>query len=124
MSIKNVLLVDDSVLTQKQLSRILEEGGYIVKAIAKNGLEAVDKFTQMKGELDLITLDITMPEMDGIQVLEKIFSIKPDAKVIMVSAMGKETTVQQCLSMGAKSFIIKPFYKSKILETIEHVAAN
>ncbi|MDH5716210.1 MAG: response regulator [Spirochaetia bacterium] len=124
MSIRNVLLVDDSILTQKQLSKILEEGGYRVKAIAQNGVEAVNKFKELKDEVDLVTLDITMPEMDGIEVLEKIFTINPHAKVIMVSAMGKENTVQRCLSMGAKSFIIKPFYKSKILETIEHVGAQ
>ena len=119
---KNILIVDDSVLTQKQLSMIMQNSGHKVVDIAKNGVEAVSKFSEKSQEIDIVLLDITMPLLDGIDVLKKILQIKPGLPVIMVSALGREDTVRECLALGARSFIIKPFNVEKITETVNYVA--
>ncbi|MDH5720422.1 MAG: response regulator [Spirochaetia bacterium] len=123
MNNKNVLLVDDSILTRKQLGEILEEAGCRIKEYAVDGIDALEKFRLNQDFIDLVTLDITMPKMDGIETLREIMKIKPDAKVYMVSSMGKDQIIKECMSLGASGFIVKPFYKKKIFETILSVSA-
>ncbi len=120
---KNILIADDSPITQNQLSRLLKNAGYNILGIAMNGMDAVNLHKENKEIVDLITLDITMPLMDGVQALEKILIEKPDANVIMVSAMGKQKIIQKCLTLGAKNFITKPFKKEKVLQTVKYLIA-
>ncbi len=120
----NVLIVDDSPITQKQLAMICQETGYKVIGIAKNGQEGLNLFEQHKGNLAFITLDITMPGKDGIEVLKDIMAKDPDTKVIMVSAVGKESVIKSCIEIGAKSFITKPFNKEKVKQTISFVVSR
>lgn len=113
---KRVLIVDDAIFMRMKLRDILEKGGFEVVAEAQNGLEAVDKYkTEMP---DIVTLDITMPEMDGITALKKIKLIDPGAKVIMCSAMGQQSMVMDAIQAGASDFIVKPFETERVLQSV------
>ena len=116
-----VLVVDDSMFVAKQLGQILASEGYDVGATAVDGKEGVDKYKELCPQVDLVTMDITMPKMDGITALEQIMAFDKNAKVVMVSALGKEELVKKSLMLGAKSFIIKPLDRKKVLERISKV---
>ncbi len=113
------LVVDDSGFMVKNLVRMLESFDAEVLATAENGKEAVDKVKELGDEIDFVTLDITMPEMDGITALDKMLEIDPDLKVIMVSAMGQEDTVKKSVMKGAKHFIVKPFQREDVFGKLE-----
>lgn len=117
------LVVDDSRLTQKQLAQILTDCGVEVADFAGNGAEAVEKFENLKDSVDLITLDITMPVMDGLAVLKRILEVQPGARVIMVSAIGKENIIKTCMLTGARNFITKPFHAEKVKEIVRNLVA-
>lgn len=116
---KRVLIVDDAVFMRMKLRDILEKNGYEVVAEAQNGLEALEKFKQEKP--DLVTMDITMPEMDGVAALKEIKSQDKDAKVIMCSAMGQQSMVMEAIQSGALDFIVKPFDTDRVLQSLERV---
>lgn len=113
-----VLIVDDSLFVAKQLGQILASEGYEVVATAADGKEGLDKYKELCPNVDLVTMDITMPKMDGITALEQIMNFYKNAKVIMVSALGKEELVKKSLLLGAKNYIIKPLDRKKVLERI------
>ncbi len=113
-----VLIVDDSMFVAKQLSQILTSDGYEVVATAQDGKEGVDKYKELCPNVDLVTMDITMPRMDGITALEQIMAFDKNARVIMVSALGKEELVKKSLLTGAKNYIVKPLDRKKVLERI------
>ena len=119
-----VLVVDDSMFVAKQLGQILASEGYDVVATAVDGKEGVDKYKELCPQVDLVTMDITMPKMDGITALEQIMAFDKNAKVVMVSALGKEELVKKSLMLGAKSYIVKPLDRKKVLERISKVLAN
>jgi len=106
-----VLVVDDSMFVAKQLTQILV-------ATAQDGKEGVDKYKELCPNVDLVTMDITMPRMDGITALEQIIAFDKNAKVVMVSALGKEELVKKSLLSGAKNYIVKPLDRKKVLERI------
>lgn len=114
-----VLIVDDTRFLRETLKEILRKAGYEVVGEAENGLKAVELFKQL--EPDLVTLDITMPEMNGIEVLKEIKSLQQDAKVIMCSAMGQQKMVVEAIEAGAKDFVTKPFDETRVLEAVKHV---
>lgn len=116
-----VLVVDDSMFVAKQLSQILTSECYEVVATAGDGKEGVDKYKELCPNVDLVTMDITMPKMDGITALEQIMAFDKNAKVVMISALGKEELVKKSLMTGAKSYIIKPLDRKKVLERIAKV---
>ena len=116
----NVLIADDSLFVVKLLKQFLTSDGYNVLDTASNGEEIVEKFQKYIDQVDFITLDITMPKMDGITALKKILSIKPDACVIMVSAIGREDLVKEALTIGAKNYIVKPLNREKVLTRIKN----
>lgn len=120
---KKAFVVDDSKLTQKQLSQILGDCGIEVVDIASNGQEALEKYATLKDKIDLVTLDITMPIVDGLTVLKKILETSPNARILMVSAIGKEATIQSCMMQGARNFIVKPFHADKVKEIVRSVVA-
>lgn len=105
----------------KQLGQILSSEGYEVVANAVDGKDGVDKYKELCPNVDLVTMDITMPRMDGITALEQIMAFDKNAKVIMVSALGKEELVKKSLLLGAKNYIVKPLDRKKVLERIAAV---
>ena len=113
-----VLVVDDSMFVAKQLTQILSSDGYEIVATAQDGKEGVDKYKELCPNVDLVTMDITMPRMDGIIALEQIIAFDKNAKVVMVSALGKEELVKKSLLSGAKNYIVKPLDRKKVLERI------
>ncbi|MFA6857510.1 MAG: response regulator [Treponema sp.] len=113
-----VLIVDDSMFVAKQLGQILSSEGYEIVATAADGKEGVDKYKELCPNIDLVTMDITMPRMDGITALEQIMGFDKNARVVMVSALGKEELVKKSLLLGAKNYIIKPLDRKKVLERI------
>lgn len=117
----NVMCIDDSQFIIKQISQILLSRDFNVIATATNGREGVEKFNSLKGKIDLITLDITMPEMDGLEVLKKIHQLDPDVVIIMVTALGTADAVKEAIKFGAKGYIVKPLDRNKVLERIGQI---
>ncbi|NLJ09047.1 MAG: response regulator [Treponema sp.] len=116
-----VLVVDDSMFVAKQISQILTSEGYEVAATAADGEEGVEKYKELFPNIDLVTMDITMPKMDGITALEHIMNFDKNAKVVMISALGKQDLVKKSLLLGAKNYIVKPLDRKKVLERIAQV---
>lgn len=112
-----VLIVDDSKTSRKFLRNMLEDAGHEVVSEAVNGVEGVEKLYKP----DVVTMDITMPVMDGIEAVREIIEIDPGAKVIMVTAAGQKTNMVEALKRGAADFIQKPFDSAVIINTIEKV---
>lgn len=113
-----VLIVDDSLFVAKQLSQILTSAGFEIIGTASNGEEGLEKYKEKAPNVDLVTMDITMPKMDGITALEKIIEFDKDAAVIMISALGKNDLVKKSLLLGAKNYIVKPLDRKKVLERV------
>jgi two-component system chemotaxis response regulator CheY len=111
-----VLIVDDAAFMRKMLSDALASGGHEVVGEASNGNEAVQRFQELRPELT--TLDITMPEKDGLQALREILSYDPTARVVMCSALGQESKVLESIKAGAKDFVVKPFQAERVLEAV------
>ncbi|NLY42542.1 MAG: response regulator [Clostridiaceae bacterium] len=117
------LIVDDAVFMRTLLKRILESvEGYKVVAEASNGYEAIEK--AVKYQPDIITMDITMPDMNGIEAVQKILPVYPRAKIIMISAMGQQAMVLDAIRSGAKDFIVKPFERERVLGAIQNVLSR
>ncbi|MDR3139025.1 MAG: response regulator [Treponema sp.] len=112
------LVVDDSMFIAKQLGQIFTSEGFEVAGTAADGAQGVEKYKELHPNVDLVTMDITMPVMDGVSALEKILEFDKNAVVIMVSALGKEDVVKKSLLMGAKSYIVKPLDRKKVLERV------
>lgn len=115
----SVLIVDDAAFMRMMIKDILSKNGFEIAGEAANGAEAIEKFKEVSP--DLVTMDITMPEMDGIQALKEIRQIDSGAKVIMCSAMGQQSMVIDAIQSGAKDFIVKPFQADRVLEAIKKV---
>jgi two-component system chemotaxis response regulator CheY len=113
-----VLIIDDLLLIAKQLGNILTSEGFNVAFTATNGLDGVKAYKALYPNIDLVTLDITMPGLDGISALEKIIEFDRQAKVIMVSGIDNEGVIRKCLQMGAKSYIVKPLDRDKVLQRV------
>ncbi|WP_455383087.1 response regulator [Salinispira pacifica] len=113
-----VLIVDDSMFITKQIGQILTSEGFDVVGTAENGQEGVEKYKELYPNVDVVTMDITMPKMDGVTALEKIIEFDKDAKVIMISALGKQDLVKKSLLLGAKNYIVKPLDRKKVLERV------
>ena len=116
---KNILIVDDAAFMRMMIKDILTKNGYNIAAEAENGKIAVDKYNEVKP--DLVLMDITMPEMDGIQALKAIKGNDPNAHIIMCSAMGQQAMVIEAIQSGAKDFIVKPFQADRVLEAVKKV---
>ena len=119
---KRILITDDAAFMRMMIKNILTKNGYEVVGEAENEAVAVQMYKEFKP--DLVTMDITMPEMDGIQGVKAIRSVDPNANIIMCSAMGQQTMVMEAIQAGAKDFIVKPFQQDRILQAIERVLAR
>ena len=116
---KNILICDDAAFMRMMIKDILTKNGYNIAGEAENGVKAVEKYAEVKP--DLVLMDITMPEMDGIEALKKIKESDPSASVIMCSAMGQQAMVIESIQSGAKDFIVKPFQADRVIEAVQKV---
>ena len=116
---KNILVCDDAAFMRMMIKDILTKNGYNVVGEAENGAKAFEKYNELKP--DLVLMDITMPEVDGIAALKNIKGADPGAKVIMCSAMGQQAMVIEAIQSGAKDFIVKPFQAERVLEAVKKV---
>ena len=114
-----VMICDDAAFMRMMIKDILTKNGYEIAAEAENGAIAVEKYPEAKP--DLVLMDITMPDMDGIQALKKIKEIDANANVIMCSAMGQQAMVIESIQAGAKDFIVKPFQAERVIEAVKKV---
>ncbi len=112
-----VLIVDDSRTSRKMLRTIIEEAGYTVAGEAVNGQEGIDKYKELSP--DLVTMDITMPVLDGIESMKEIIAINPDAKVLMVTAVGQKNKVIQCIKDGAFDYVTKPYETGEVEKVLK-----
>ncbi len=118
----SVLVVDDAAFMRLAIKNVLTKNGFTVIADAKNGQEGVEKYKEFHP--DVVTMDITMPDMTGIEALKLIREYDPSAKVVMISAMGQESMVKEAILSGAKSFIVKPYKEEHITQTLLKVASK
>lgn len=116
---KNILICDDAAFMRMMIKDILTKNGYNIAGEAENGAKAVEKYAELKP--DLVLMDITMPEMDGIEALKRIKAADAGASVIMCSAMGQQAMVIESIQSGAKDFIVKPFQADRVIEAVQKV---
>jgi two-component system, chemotaxis family, chemotaxis protein CheY len=114
-----VLVCDDAIFMRTMIADILSQAGFDVVGEAESGVQAIEKYRQLKP--DLVTMDIVMPDMGGIDAVREICREDPDAKVLMCSAMGQQALVVEAIQAGAKDFIVKPFQPSRVLEAVQRV---
>jgi two-component system chemotaxis response regulator CheY len=114
-----VLVCDDAIFMRTMISDILTQAGYRVIGEAENGAEAVTKYRELKP--DLVTMDIVMPDMSGIEAVREICREDPNARVLMCSAMGQQALVVEAIQAGAKDFVVKPFQPSRVLEAVQRL---
>lgn len=114
---KKIMIVDDAAFMRMMIKDILMKSGYEVIAEAENGKKALEKYKEVKP--DLVMMDITMPDMDGITAVKELMKIDPHALIVMCSAMGQEAMVIEAIQSGAKDFIVKPFKADRVLEALK-----
>jgi two-component system, chemotaxis family, chemotaxis protein CheY len=119
---RKVLVVDDVAFVRKTLSDLLTQAGYQVVGEATDGTDAVAKYTQLRP--DLVTMDVVMPQMSGIEATKKIIKLDKDARVVIISAMGQENLVMEAINVGAKDYVLKPFSAQDVLKTIERAMSG
>jgi two-component system chemotaxis response regulator CheY len=120
-----VLIVDDALFMRRMLADILKKEGFEICGEAENGKEGIDKYVELKP--DVVTMDIVMPKMeeiDGVAAVREIIKRDPQAKIVIVSAMGQHALVVEAIQAGAKDFIVKPFQPSRVVEAIRRVAGE
>ncbi|MBI2073558.1 MAG: response regulator [Gemmatimonadetes bacterium] len=114
-----VLVCDDAIFMRTMISDILTQAGYEVVGEAETGAQAVERYKQLQPEL--VTMDIVMPDMGGIEAVREIMKLDPAAKILMCSAMGQQALVIEAIQAGAKDFVVKPFQPSRVLEAVQRV---
>jgi two-component system chemotaxis response regulator CheY len=116
---RTVLICDDAIFMRTMVGDILQQAGFEVVGEAESGLQAIEKYQALKP--DLVTMDIVMPDMGGIDAVREITRLDPAARVLMCSAMGQQALVVEALQAGAKDFVVKPFQPSRVLEAVERI---
>ena len=116
---KRVLVVDDAIFMRTMISDILKQAGYEIVGEASTGVEAVAKYKETKP--DIVTMDIVMPDMGGIDAVREIMKQDPSARILMCSAMGQQGLVVEAIQAGARDFVVKPFQPSRVLEAVQRV---
>lgn len=116
---KTVLITDDTAFMRMTLRNVIEKNGYDVVGEAGDGEQAVELYKELRP--DMVTMDITMPKMDGITAIKEIMKIDPEAKIIVCSAMGQKPMVIEALSAGAKDFLVKPFDAERVVESLRKI---
>jgi two-component system chemotaxis response regulator CheY len=118
---RTVLICDDAIFMRTLVGDILQQAGFDVVGEAETGAQAVEKYKQLRP--DLVTMDIVMPDLGGIDAVRAITAFDPDAKVLMCSAMGQQALVVEAIQAGAKDFVVKPFQAGRVLEAVQRVLA-
>ena len=113
---KRILVVDDAAFMRMSIKNMLQNNGFEIVGEAENGIQAIEKYQELQP--DIVTLDITMPEMDGLQALREIKKIDPGASIVMVSALGQEARMKEAIIYGAKGFVVKPFKEEMIIAAL------
>jgi two-component system chemotaxis response regulator CheY len=116
---RRVLICDDALFMRTMLAEILEQAGYEVSGQAASGTDAVRLYRELQP--DLVTMDIIMPGMGGIDAVREILRENPDANIVMCSAMGQQNLVIEAIQAGARDFVVKPFQPSRVLEAVQRV---
>ena len=116
---QTVLICDDAIFMRTMIGDILSQAGFEIVGEAETGLQAVQKYRELKP--DLVTMDIVMPDMGGIDAVREIVKESPDAKILMCSAMGQQALVIEAIQAGARDFVVKPFQPSRVLEAVQRV---
>lgn len=116
---QTILVCDDAIFMRTMISDILVQAGFDVVGEAESGVQAVEKYRELKP--DLVTMDIVMPDMGGIEAVREICKADPDARILMCSAMGQQALVVEAIQAGAKDFVVKPFQPSRVLEAVQRV---
>ena len=116
---RTVLIVDDAIFMRTMIGDILKKAGFEIVGEASNGVEAVQKYKELKP--DLVTMDIVMPDMGGIDAVREITADDPEAKILMCSAMGQQGLVVEAIQAGARDFVVKPFQASRVLEAVQRL---
>ncbi len=114
-----VLVCDDAIFMRTMISDILSGAGYEVVGEAESGVQAIERYKELRP--DLVTMDIVMPDMGGIEAVREIIKADPEAKILMCSAMGQQALVVEAIQAGAKDFVVKPFQPSRVLEAVQRV---
>ena len=114
-----VLVCDDAIFMRTMISDILSGAGYDVVGEAESGVQAIERYRELRP--DLVTMDIVMPDMGGIEAVREIIKADPEAKILMCSAMGQQALVVEAIQAGAKDFVVKPFQPSRVLEAVQRV---
>ena len=114
-----ILICDDAIFMRTMISDILSGAGYEVVGEAESGVQAIARYKELRP--DLVTMDIVMPDMGGIEAVREIVKGDPDAKILMCSAMGQQALVVEAIQAGAKDFVVKPFQPSRVLEAVQRV---
>lgn len=117
---KKVFIVDDSFFMREMLKDILLKADFEIVGEAADGLEAIEKLKETT--VDIVTLDIAMEHLNGLETLQRLKAMKPNLKIIMCSAMGQKPIVKEALKNGAEDFIVKPFAQEKVIQTIKKIA--
>lgn len=120
-SLAKVIVIDDSQFIIKHLSQIFMSRDFEVAGTAENGKAGVELYKSLHPDVDLVTLDITMPEMDGLETLKQIKAFDPNATIIMVTAIGTAESVKEAIKLGAKGYIVKPLDREKVIERIGQI---
>ncbi len=116
---QTVLICDDAIFMRTMLGDILTQSGFTIVGEAETGVQAIDRYKQLRP--DLVTMDIVMPDMGGIDAVREITKFDPSARVLMCSAMGQQALVVEAIQAGAKDFVVKPFQPSRVLEAVQRV---
>ena len=116
---QTVLVCDDAIFMRTMITDILSQAGYDIVGEAESGTQAVQRYRDLRP--DLVTMDIVMPDMGGIEAVREIVKHDPDAKILMCSAMGQQALVVEAIQAGAKDFVVKPFQPSRVLEAVQRV---
>ena len=116
---KSVLICDDAIFMRTMVGDILTQAGFDIVGEAETGVQAVERYRELRP--DLVTMDIVMPDMGGIDAVREICKLDPAAKILMCSAMGQQALVVEAIQAGAKDFVVKPFQPSRVLEAVQRV---
>ena len=116
---RTVLIVDDAIFMRTMIADILKSAGFEIVGEASSGVEAVERYKEL--EPDLVTMDIVMPDMGGIDAVREIMKVDPNARVLIVSAMGQQGLVVEAIQAGARDFVVKPFQPSRVLEAVQRI---
>ncbi len=119
---QRILICDDAIFMRTMIADILTGAGYEIAAEAETGLQAVERYKAVQP--DLVTMDIVMPDMGGIEAVKAIIASYPDAKILMCSAMGQQALVVEAVQAGAKDFVVKPFQPARVIEAVQRVLAG